>query len=262
MRQSVFEQMLSETDVFDKEVKPFLEMLLVMEKTLQTKSLLVFPYLSVLIQELDVKLEEKLFIELIKLYEEISELIFKDQKEKENVDYPIEDILKLPKDQPIFIATRLVHFNPLAFNISVQLASPSKLTESMNDGVMKSVAGIVIAGVNNIECVPLRFKALIMRNARGTMLTLVRPIALEYKQQLLYQTYKIVGALGVLGNPLQLVNNLGEGVYSLFYFPASGFIKSPKEFSAGISRGAYSFIQNSVKGIFSSAHLISSQFAK
>jgi len=62
--------------------------------------------------------------------------------------------------------------------------------------------------------------------------------------------------LEFIGSPVNLVNNLGTGVFEFFHEPAQGIIKSPKDFGTGIAKGTRSLVTNTVKGIFGTVHSI------
>ena len=51
------------------------------------------------------------------------------------------------------------------------------------------------------------------------------------------QWYKMLGSFDIIGSPLTLFNHLGSGVYDFFYLPASGIVKSPKDFGLGLAKG-------------------------
>ncbi len=64
------------------------------------------------------------------------------------------------------------------------------------------------------------------------------------------QAYKVVGSFEVLGNPIDAVSRLGEGVKDFFYAPAEGLMQSPLAFGKGLIRGSSSLLRNSVAGLF------------
>jgi hypothetical protein len=84
------------------------------------------------------------------------------------------------------------------------------------------------------------------------------PIKKHYIIQILQQAYKLFGSLSVLGNPVGLVSNLGQGVKHLFYDPAQGLISSPLDFGKGLAKGSRRFVQHTVGGVLSSAGQITS----
>ncbi len=76
------------------------------------------------------------------------------------------------------------------------------------------------------------------------------------------QLYKLVGSFDILGNPLSLFSNLGNGVYDFFYEPAQGLVRSPKDFGKGLAKGTTSLVMNSIYGVFNTASKITASVGK
>jgi len=64
---------------------------------------------------------------------------------------------------------------------------------------------------------------------------------------------QVVGSSELLGNPVGLVSTLGSGVVDLFYEPAKGLALGPREFAAGLGRGAASALKKSIFAVFNTA---------
>mgnify|MGYP005993405373 CR=1 FL=1 len=61
-----------------------------------------------------------------------------------------------------------------------------------------------------------RFNALVVSNYFGSVQNLLQTLQGSLLQQLLQQAYKVFGSMEVLGDPLELVENLGTGVAEFF----------------------------------------------
>ena len=55
-----------------------------------------------------------------------------------------------------------------------------------------------------------------------------------YKENFIAQIMKLFGAIDILGNPSNLIHNLGTGVSDFFEKPAKGIVKGPLEGMVGI----------------------------
>ena len=88
---------------------------------------------------------------------------------------------------------------------------------------------------------------------------------------------KVLGSADIVGNPISLVSNLGEGFYDFFHEPASGLVISPKMFMKGIGKvlysamlpflvtqkqGSKSLMKKSVFGLFNTTSKITGTIAK
>ena len=73
----------------------------------------------------------------------------------------------------------------------------------------------------------------------------------RYLHNAMWQLYKIVGSLELVGNPIGLLSSLGSGVRDFFYEPARAIIKSPTEIrkiGRGVMKGAVSLVSNTTVG--------------
>ncbi len=73
----------------------------------------------------------------------------------------------------------------------------------------------------------------------------------RYLHYAMWQLYKIVGSLELVGNPIGLLSSLGSGVRDFFYEPAHAIITSPTELrkiGAGVMKGAVSLVSNTTVG--------------
>jgi hypothetical protein len=59
---------------------------------------------------------------------------------------------------------------------------------------------------------------------------------------------QVVGALDLIGNPVNFVSTLSTGVEDFFYEPWQGAIESPRGFAVGLGRGAYCSVAVGVWG--------------
>lgn len=70
-----------------------------------------------------------------------------------------------------------------------------------------------------------------------------------------------MGSFEFLGSPVNLVNNLGTGVYDFFYEPAKGITQSPLQFGKGVAKGVGSLAKNFSYGIFNTTSKVTGSIA-
>ncbi|CAG9332100.1 unnamed protein product [Blepharisma stoltei] len=108
------------------------------------------------------------------------------------------------------------------------------------------------AAFPNISESPLRFRELIIKESFQTMTNLTWQIISNYIRQGLFQFYKILGSVDLLGNPIGLIDKLGTGVFEFLNEPVKGALKGPKSFALGLEKGVRSLIGNVIAGGFGS----------
>ncbi len=120
---------------------------------------------------------------------------------------------------------------------------------------MAAVAG-------SIDKAPLRFNGKIIANARGDTSSLIWPIVQHYIRQGIKEAYKVVGSVEFLGNPVGLVNNIGDGMIDFFYEPAQGLLSSPEDFAKGLGKGTSSLLTKGVGGALGAASKVVGSVSK
>jgi len=101
-----------------------------------------------------------------------------------------------------------------------------------------------------------------MKNIYGNMNDIAELIKSNYTQHLILQIMKLFGSIEVLGNPTNLINNLGTGVEDFFSKPINGIVKGPLEGIKGVASGSLSLVSHTVEGTFGSAGKITSNISK
>lgn len=117
-----------------------------------------------------------------------------------------------------------------------------------------------IAG--NINKAPIRLNAKIITNASGTANTLGSNLVRHFAVEGLKEAYKILGSLEIIGNPVGLVSNLGDGVMDFFYEPAQCLMERPSDFGRGVAKGSSSLVTHLSGGVFGAASAITGSVSK
>jgi vacuolar protein sorting-associated protein 13A/C len=116
--------------------------------------------------------------------------------------------------------------------------------------------------LNTIEGAPININALELRDVVGTLNDIGYILKDRYMVRLKKNLFAILGASSLIGNPIQLVNNVSSGFKDFFYKPIEGLIDGPIEGGKGFVKGTSSLFQHTVKGTFSSASGIFSSLSK
>jgi hypothetical protein len=240
-----------------------------------------FEYVSLLVQELFVDLDEPL---LLLLLEFVNTELLAALSAAPSSDT---DLALVPSGAPplppagrtpalaqplsarmIYIA--LLQLNPMRVNVTFRASSSRAATATTGDGAASTASASAAAassgenklerllrasgsvGLSNISNAPVRLNALLTKYVFSTWTEVQTRVTTHYMQQVLSQVHRLLGASAAIGNPVGLVSNLGAGVKDFFYEPAQGLTESPAAFGRGVARGTRSLIENSVYGIFNS----------
>ena len=126
------------------------------------------------------------------------------------------------------------------------------------------LVNVLTMAIGNINDAPIRFRSLMLENARVSLPVLSQAVQEHYSQQALFQVHKVLGSADFLGNPVGLFNNISSGVVDIFYEPYQGLIMTdrPQEFGLGIAKGATSFVKKSVFGVSDSLSKFTGSISK
>ncbi|CAI2385812.1 unnamed protein product [Moneuplotes crassus] len=119
--------------------------------------------------------------------------------------------------------------------------------------------GVVLTTIENA---PININAVEVRDMVGNLNDIIYVLKDRYMSRLKTNLFRVLGASNLIGNPIQLVNNVSTGFRDFFYKPVEGFVEGPLEGGKGIAKGTKSLLQHTVKGTFSSASGIFGSLSK
>eukprot|EP00468_Gymnochlora_sp_CCMP2014_P003427 CAMPEP_0167746448 /NCGR_PEP_ID=MMETSP0110_2-20121227/3718_1 /TAXON_ID=629695 /ORGANISM="Gymnochlora sp., Strain CCMP2014" /LENGTH=3805 /DNA_ID=CAMNT_0007631213 /DNA_START=35 /DNA_END=11452 /DNA_ORIENTATION=- len=252
--------------------KPFLQISMHQSKTQEGVPVSIYQYTSFLMQRVKLSVEERVLNRLMSYANEFAEnkgLLGLDEDKDDGSDIVtslLTAIYPIPESSAGKMFFSLLQLHPIAIDISLELSSEERNTQTKGDTslgfnpvkMIRNAAGTAI----DIDEAPLRLNALTIEDAYGNTSTLLTPIIKHYRNQFIREAYKILGSLEILGNPVQLVGNLGEGVIDFFYEPAMGLVSSPQDFGRGLARGTSSLLKHTVTGIFGAASKVTGKLAE
>ena len=129
------------------------------------------------------------------------------------------------------------------YNLSVAGSRDSLRT--LLNSTFASTAGVFFIDVDS----DLHLKGLVHQDVFTDWNVLSSILQKHYFREIQNQILSVTGAANsLLGDPVRLITGLGGGARDFFYLPASGLIKSPKEFGRGVAKGSYSLIFKGVLG--------------
>eukprot|EP00624_Nannochloropsis_granulata_P006270 evm.model.NODE_4642_length_71726_cov_21.816496.4 len=116
---------------------------------------------------------------------------------------------------------------------------------------------VVLPLVPSISGASIKLNALNIAHVFQSPTEIYATLQAHYTSNFLFQLYKIIGSVDIIGNPLSFANSLGTGMIDFFYEPAQGLVKSPKAFVRGVVKGTSSLVTNTTSGFLGVAGKIS-----
>jgi len=120
----------------------------------------------------------------------------------------------------------------------------------------------ILSTVSNIEKADLNLNTYEMQNIYGSIFDIFNLIISQYKQEILSKIFRIFGAADFLGNPNNLVKNLGTGFKDFFQKPIEGVLRGPLDGFKGAIDGSVSLVKHAVDGTFSATSKIAGGLSK
>lgn len=264
LRDAIFPVVLNATSVPPREWMPVLQMAVSRQK-LHGTNIQCFPYISILMQMIDVKTSELYLYKILDFINDLNKRVESEpmqqsanEEQRQRVIYrKMSDEFILPSSQLRTIYTKFLHLQPLAVNLTFA-ANPgvrSKfLGESFAGGgligqVLRSAVTIVGAGVGSLDAAPIRLAGKIIEHHLGSPESFMDILISHYVKQGIKQTYAVLGSLEILGNPVGTASQLTRGVTDVLYLPAQGLMVSPEAFGEGLAEGSLSLVRHSLAGL-------------
>lgn len=116
---------------------------------------------------------------------------------------------------------------------------------------------VVLPLVPSISGASIKLNALDIAHVFQSPTEIWATLQAHYTSNFLFQLYKIIGSVDIIGNPLSFASSLGTGMIDFFYEPAQGLVKSPKAFVRGVVKGTSSLVSNTTSGFLGVAGKIS-----
>ena len=229
------------------QIVPFLSLLVSMTtKTnhFQEEQYTSYDQIEFILQEFDIKVEQYVLTNFLKLLTEIMSVFdFSQKTEMKDDKEPLLDIemhiplKKLMSENENSIMQLIYHLlvGALKFNLTLRLdltSIPLNLPKAA-----KRIIGTIGNTMGRITDCPLRFNENIVDHIYLSWADISMIIINSYITQGLTQIYKILGSLDIIGNPVKLIMNVGEGLYDFVNEPRKGFRNGPREFGKGVAKG-------------------------
>ena len=236
---------------------------------ISNEELTSYELIQLVLQKFEMKIEQNELINLLKMYNDFMKLfdyytinneIIGQEKDKEplldvELSIPIKKLLK-ENENSIRQLINYLALSSLKLELTIRL--DSKPIDFKIPIIIDKILGSMINALGRISNCPLKFKEQVIEKVYMSWYDLSWKIINPYITQGIVQIYKILGSLDIIGNPVNLINNITEGVYDFVYEPGKG-IKNKNigiGIGGGIAKGVGSLVSGVVGGAFDSLQRI------
>ena len=244
---------------YNESLIPFIQLCIYQEsKTyLNSNPNISYPSIELIIQPLDLKIDHFILNQIISLINELMDS-FGLNESSNNISNEKEENLKtkieIPKEK-LVLENKIINSHAIQFlNISsIYITITFRLDKTyLNLSKLPSILSRLITTfsttLTSITGTSLKFNEIIISHIFSNLSYIYPKIYAHYKRELLFQIYKIIGGIDIIGNPVKLLNSIGTGFFELFNEPRKAFLKGPSYFGKGIKKGVSSLLSNILGG--------------
>ena len=146
---------------------------------------------------------------------------------------------------------------PISVKLSLHNSSSAPLTADLLPSYslftpLRALVNTLTSLVANLQTASLQLNSFAMDDAFLPVSQFVSKLVVHYVMQVITKLYLLLGAFNLLGNPVELVGNLSEGVTALFFEPMECLMKTPKDFAKSVGKGASKLLSLTAYGLLDS----------
>lgn len=219
-----------------------------------------FENLELALQEMRIHIHEETIYKLLSL-KYIFDLLNTSFASRES----IEKILKIGTEITPFNSEkieskayfRFLKLRAIKFTLTIKQSTKQIDTILFSNSMLSSIVRVLAGAFASMSETAFNFKEVYILDAFQSIATLTSVLGKQYTRQGIIQFYKVLGSIDLLGNPINLIDKLGTGVFEFFAAPAKGLVGGPKSFAKGLGKGVQSLVSGVVEGSFDSVSKIS-----
>ena len=243
----------------------------------------IYPEIAIFVQEFDIRINTILINSLIKLINEYMQIFLPPEEDKKNLkeikDQNNENVNEI-NDENLIVDNKNDEFinklkdkllnkegknaNLVINNLTlsaIKLNATFKINKNVIEiryvpEIFTTLISTLCSSFSSFSDATLKLNEIIFLNVFSDIDSLTGKLITYYKNQILAQIYKIILNIDLFGNPINLLEGVGTGIFQLFNEPRKGLLKGPEEFGLGITRGARALVSNVVGGGFNSVSKI------
>ena len=237
---------------------PFIQLCIYQEsKTyINSEPNISYPSIELIIQPLDLKIDHFILNQILSLINDLMDsygllehsdsINLNEENLTTKIDSPKE---KLLQENKIINSEAIQFLNISSIYITITFRlDKTYLKYSKLPTILSRLITSFSTTLTSITDTSFKFNEIIISHIFSSFSTIYPKIYDHYFHELIFQLYKIIGGIDIIGNPVKLLGSIGTGFFELFNEPRKAFLKGPKYFGKGIQKGVSSLLSNILGG--------------
>jgi len=216
-----------------------------------------FQYFTTFLQETDIELSETLVIEL----QAFAKILIPEPDEPKIAQTTLAFKKSSEREQTSMIYFELFQIQPIRLNLTFTRGL-EKMEVVSGPEILQVVVDIFTNAVGNVDSAPIRLNGLVLNRVLADQGYFSDAAMKHYIRQFIKEAFKVIGSIEVIGNPVETVTNISSGFEDLFYEPAYGATRGPREFMKGVGKGVGSLSQKVTGSAFGIPAQVLGSFGK
>ena len=218
-------------------------------------------------QEMNVKINQIILFNLISLIQGYTSLLNYAEKIKkkndifvkednliENNDKYIETLKKENLDKNKTLINFLI-LSSLKINITLRIDLSNIEISFLPDIISNTIISLGSSLIRISES-PLSFSPKVIKDIYMDINMIISILIKEFTTEGILQIYKILGSTDLIGNPVNLIDKIGNGFFELLNEPTKGLMQGPTQFTKGLAKGVTGLLNGVVGGSMDSVSKI------
>ena len=218
-------------------------------------------------QEMNVKINQIILFHLISLIQGYTSLLDYAQKIKKNNDIYVKEenlienndkYIETLKKENLDKNKTLINFlilSSLKINITLRI-DLSNIEISFLPDIISNIIISLGSSLIRITESPLSFSPKVIKDIYMDTNMIISILIKEFTTEGILQIYKILGSTDLIGNPVNLIDKIGNGFFELVNEPTKGLMQGPTQFTKGLAKGVTGLLNGVVGGSMDSVSRI------
>ena len=219
------------------------------------------------IQEMNVKINQIILMNLINLIQIYTSLLDYSQKITknkdiyikednliENHDKYIENLIKENFDSNKTLINYLI-LSAFKINLTLRIDLSNIEISFLPDIISNTIISLGSSLIRITES-PLSFSQKVIQDIYMDTNLIISLLIKEFTADGIFQIYKILGSTDLIGNPVNLIDKIGNGFFEFVNEPTKGLMKGPSQFGKGLAKGVTGLLNGVVGGTMDSVSKI------